>query len=242
MRAHGFDPDVSAAVQQQLETIGRLPAPAPGPGVRDLRTMPWSSIDNDTSRDLDQVEVAERAPNGDITLLVGIADVDAFVPAGSPIDTHAASQTTTVYTGVRNFPMLPEALSTGATSLLEGGDKLAVVIEFAVASDGAVHSEQVYRALVRNHAQLTYDAVGAWLEHSAKAPPKVAASSELQAQLTLQDECAQRLLTARARHGALNIETIETRPVLLHGEVTGIVRQEKSRATELIEDLSLIHI
>jgi exoribonuclease-2 len=239
MRAHGFEPDFPPAVQQQLDAIGSGNAAAPAPDVRDLRTMPWSSIDNDTSRDLDQIEAAERLSNGDIKLLIGIADVDALVPVRSPIDEHAATETTTVYTGVRIFPMLPEALSTGATSLLEGVDRLAVIIEFAVAADGAVHSEQIYRAVTRNHAQLTYDAVGAWLEHTAAAPPKVAASPELQQQLALQDECAQRLLAARQRHGALNIETIETRPVLLHGEVTGLVRQEKSRATELIEDFMI---
>ena len=239
MREHGFDPDFSPAVQQQLDTIAKQPSAPPDPGTRDLRPLRWSSIDNDTSRDLDQIEAAERLENGDIRILIGIADVDAFVPARSPIDAHAAGQTTTVYAGVRIFPMLPEALSTGATSLLEGGDKLAMIVEFAVAADGSVHSEQIYRALVRNQAQLTYDAVGAWLEHAAPPPPKVAASQELQRQLTLQDECAQRLLTARQRHGALNIETIETRPVLLHGEVTGVVTQQKSRATELIEDFMI---
>ena len=163
MRAHGFDPDFSGAVHQQLETIGGQPAAASGPDVRDLRTTLWSSIDNDTSRDLDQVEAAERLPNGDIRVLVGIADVDAFVPIRSPIDEHASIQTTTVYAGVRIFPMLPETLSTGTTSLLEGADKLAIVIEFTVAADGAVRGEQVYRALIRNQAQLTYNAVGAWL-------------------------------------------------------------------------------
>src|SRR6185312_7528437 len=144
-----------------------------------------------------------------------------------------------VYTGVRNFPMLPEALSTGTTSLLEGADKAAVVIEFAVAGDGSVRAEQLYRALVRNKAQLTYDAVGAWLEGRAAAPPKVAASGELQQQLKLQDECSQRLLAARERHGALNIETIETRPILQHGDVVGVERQQKNRATELIEDFMI---
>jgi VacB/RNase II family 3'-5' exoribonuclease len=239
MRAHGFEPDFSAAVDQQLDVIARQAGAGRDPDTRDLRGVLWSSIDNDTSRDLDQVEAAERLQNGDIRVLVGIADVDAFVPIGSPIDEHAALQTTTVYAGVRNFPMLPEALSTGATSLLDGADKLAVVIEFAVAADGAVHGEHTYPALVRNQAQLTYDAVGAWLEQTGPAPPKVAASRELQQQLLLQDECARRLLTARQRHGALNIETIETRPVLLHGEVTGVTRQGKNRATELIEDFMI---
>jgi exoribonuclease-2 len=146
------------------------------------------------------------------------------VPAHSPIDAHAAIETTTVYTGVSMFPMLPEALSTGATSLLEGADKLALVIEFVVAGDGAVHSEQVYRAVVRNKAQLTYNGVGPWLERRAAAPAKVAASVDLQQQLATQDACAQLLMNARHRHGALSLESIDNHP---------------NRATNLIEDFMI---
>jgi exoribonuclease-2 len=239
MREHGFEPDFPADAQQQLQTIPPSPAAQPSEAVRDLRELLWSSIDNSTSRDLDQIEVAEHLANGDIKVSIGIADVDAFVPAWTPIDRHASLETVTVYTGIRNFPMLPEMLSNDITSLLESADKLAVVIEFAVAADGAVHSEQIYRALVRNKAQLAYDDVGPWLEKKGPAPPKVAASQPLQAQLTLQDTCAQRLLNARQRHGALNIETVETRPVLLHGDVVDIERQQKNRATELIEDFMI---
>jgi exoribonuclease-2 len=240
MREHGFEPDFPADAEQQLKHI--TPAAVEGTvqnGARDLRHLLWSSIDNSTSRDLDQIEVGEQLPNGDFRVLVGIADVDAFVQPHTPIDRHAAVETVTVYTGVRNFPMLPEPLSTGITSLLEGADKLAVVIDFAVTVDGTVHSEQIYRALVRNKAQLAYDDVGPWLENVGAAPAKVAASAELQAQLQLQDACAQLLRNARHRRGALNIETVETRPVLLHGDVVDIVRQEKNRATELIEDFMI---
>jgi exoribonuclease-2 len=243
MRARGFEPEFPSQVQQQLAEIAAHPpnvAPVPGNNaVRDLRELLWSSIDNDTSRDLDQLEVAAPLADGETKVLIAIADVDSFVPKHSPIDAHAALETTTVYTGVRNFPMLPLALSTDATSLLEGADKLGVVIEFVVAGDGSVHSGIVYRAVVRNKAQLTYDAVGAWLEKTAPAPPKVAASTDLQQQLTLQDGCAQRLMNARYRHGALNIDTIETRPVLEHGDVVNVVRQQKNRATELIEDFMI---
>lgn len=239
MREHGFEPDFPADAQRQLRDVPQAPPVDASAGVRDLRELLWSSIDNSTSRDLDQIEVAEQLANGDIRVLIGIADVDAFVPAETPIDRHASIETVTVYTGVRNFPMLPEVLSTGITSLLETLDKLAVVIEFAVGGDGAVHSPHIYRALVRNKAQLAYDDVGPWLERKGPPPPKVAASSLLQAQLTLQDACAQRLLNARQRHGALNIETVETRPVLLRGDVVDIVRQQKNRATELIEDFMI---
>jgi VacB/RNase II family 3'-5' exoribonuclease len=243
MRAHGFEPEFGPQVQQQVDALAdpsaHPPSVAPGVGIRDLRGLPWSSIDNDTSRDLDQLEVAEPLPGGATKVLVAIADVDAYVPKHSAIDEYAAKATTTVYTGVRNFPMLPEALSNGTTSLLEGPDKLSVVIEFVVSTDGTVRSSDVYRAIVRNTAQLTYDAVGAWLERTGPAPAKVAASNLLQSQLTLQDACAQTLRKARYRHGALNIETIETRPVVLQGQVIDVVRQDKNRATELIEDFMI---
>jgi exoribonuclease-2 len=240
MTAHGFEPEFSAAVLSQVADLAAHPPSfAPGSNVRDLRHLPWSSIDNDTSRDLDQIEVAERLAGGAARVMIAIADVDAFVPKGSAIDAHAAIETTTVYAGVRMFPMLPEALSTGATSLLEGGDKLAVVTEFIVGADGHVYDGHVSLAVVRNKAQLTYNAVGAWLEGSGPAPDKVAASPDLQAQLRLQDQIAETLRADRHRHGALNIETIETRPVVSHGAVVDVVRQEKTRATELIEDFMI---
>jgi exoribonuclease-2 len=240
MLEHGFEPDFPPAVPQQLaELKANPPKVAPGGDVRDLRQLLWSSIDNDTSRDLDQIEAAERLTTGEIKVLVGIADVDAFVPQQSPIDGHAAKETTTVYTGIGNFPMLPEALSTGASSLLENGDKLGIVIEFVVTPDGGVSSSDVYRAIVRNQAQLAYDAVGTWLEEKGPAPAKVAASTDLQAQLKLQSEAAQALKNQRYRNGALNIDTTEVRPVILNQQVVDVENQQKNRATELIEDFMI---
>ena len=243
MLQSGFEPQFSADAQQQLATITARSSSSvsavPNAETRDLRHLLWSSIDNDTSRDLDQVEVAERLPSGEIKIMVAIADVDAFVSKDSAIDQHAAKQSTTVYTGVRNFPMLPEELSTGITSLLEQQDKLAVVVQFVVAADGGVNASDVYRAIVRNCAQLTYDSVGPWLDNTGAAPPKVVASHELQDQLKMQDQAAQALKNERYRHGALNIETIEVRPVLLRDKVVDVARQQKNRATELIEDFMI---
>ncbi len=240
MRQYGFEPDFPPAAQQQLAQLrANPPALAAGGEIRDLRKLLWSSIDNDTSRDLDQIEVAERLTNGDVKILVGIADVDAFVPKQSPIDQHAARETTTVYAGVRNFPMLPEELSTGKTSLLENQDRLSVVIEFLVDGDGHVKSSNVYRALVRNQAQLQYNSVGAWLEGTAAAPAKVAASSDLQSQLQLQDEVAQKLKNQRYENGALNLQTTELHPLVLNERVVDVVNQQKNHATELIEDFMI---
>jgi VacB/RNase II family 3'-5' exoribonuclease len=240
MLARGFEPNFPPATQQQLAAIkAHPPALAPSEKVRDLRGLLWSSIDNDTSRDLDQIEVAERLPDGGTKVMIGIADVDAFVAKDSPIDQHAAAEATTVYTGVTIFPMLPEELSTGASSLLPDVDRPAVVTEFVVDGKGGLGSSNVYRALVRNKAQLTYNGVGAWLEGRGPAPPKVAASAELQAQLKLQDDAAQALRKLRYANGALNLDTAEVIPLLLDQEVTGVATVEKNRATDLIEDFMI---
>src|SRR6202795_1070172 len=165
MIAQGFHPDFPPAVDQQVKAL-QSQAPASAGDLKNLRSLLWSSIDNDTSRDLDQAEVAERVSAG-IRVLIAIADVDSDVPIGSPIDKHAAAQTTSVYTGIRTFPMLPEQLSTDLTSLNQDADRLAVVVDMVVGPDGSITSGGVYRALVRNRAQLTYNGVGPWLEGSS---------------------------------------------------------------------------
>ncbi len=231
----GFQPDFPPAVQAQMAVLRAQPAVHANGTMRDLRALLWSSIDNDTSRDLDQAEFAERADNG-IRVLVAIADVDEDVLAGTAIDLHAASEATSVYTGVRTFPMLPEELSTGLTSLNEYEDRVAVVIEIVVAADGSVSSGNVYRTLIRNQAQLTYNGVGPWLEGTAAAPAKVAASADLQAQLKLQDEAARLLLDERHRLGALNLDRTEAEAVVTDGKVSGINTRRKNRATDLIEN------
>src|SRR5438445_12068303 len=237
MIERGFRPDFPPEVQQQLAALRNRPPKVAADGdVRDLRNLLWSSIDNDTSRDLDQVEVAERLPDGGVRIMIGIADVDAFVPKLTPIDQHAGRETTTVYAGVRNFPMLPEELSTGQTSLLEDQDRLSVVTEFLVDSSGVVQSSSLYRAVLRNKAQLQYNSLGAWLHSNAPAPPQVVASAGRQSQLRLQDEVAQKLEDQRHRNGALSLQTDELRPLVVNEEVVDVVKQQKNRATELIED------
>jgi VacB/RNase II family 3'-5' exoribonuclease len=237
MIAEGFTPDFSPEVARQVAGLRAHPAAAaPDAAVRDLRGLPWSSIDNDTSRDLDQIEVAERLANGDIRIRIGIADVDGDVPKGSPIDAHAAANCTTVYTGVKNFPMLPDDLSTDITSLNERADRLSVVVELAVAADGSARDGTAFRAVTRNTAQLAYSSVGPWLEGKAEAPAKLTASQDLQAQLRLQDEAAQKLRAQRHRLGALDLDRSETEPVLSDGHVTGIKPRFRNRASELIED------
>ena len=233
---HGFRPDFGPEVEAEVAAIARAADAGPPAGARDLRDRPWSSIDEVESRDLDQIEVTEALPGGDTRVLVAIADVDSLVPAGSAIDAQAGWNTTSVYTGVAIFPMLPEALSTDRTSLNEGVDRRAIVIDQIVAADGSTRAHDVYRALVHNHAKLDYDAVGAWLEGRGPAPPKVDASPELATQLRRQDSAAQALRTVRSQRGALPLETIEARPVMEGETVTGLVVKAKNRARQLIED------
>ena len=231
---HGFEPDFPPDAEQQLAAI-QPSAPA---GLKDLTGLLWSSIDNDDSRDLDQIEWAERTPEG-IRVLVGVADVDSAVARHTPIDAHAARETTTVYTGVRTFPMLPERLSTDLTSLNENEDRAAVVIEMTVAADGTVQSGTVYPALVRNRAQLTYSGIGPWLEGTAAAPPKVAASADLAAQLKLQDEAAQCLREERHKLGALTFDREELQATVVDGKVQGVSGRTSNRAAHLIEDFMI---
>lgn len=236
MIEHGFQPDFPAGTDRELAAIQAHPEPPVSPGIEDLRNLLWSSIDNDTSKDLDQVEWAEKLPDGRIRVLIGVSDVDSRVAKGTLLDTHARSETTSVYTGVRVFPMLPPELSEGITSLNENEDRLAMVVEYAVDASGTVADGKAYRALVRNRAQLAYNAVGAWLEGSGPAPAKVAGNADLTAQLKLQDQAAQQMQGGRFQHGALDLETIETRPVMLADEAIDIARQQKNRATSLIEE------
>jgi VacB/RNase II family 3'-5' exoribonuclease len=236
MLEHGFHPDFPSQIQTQIASIRAAKPVAPGPAVKDLRNLLWSSIDNDTSRDLDQIEYAEKQPDGSMRVLVAIADVDGSVPKNSSIDQYASGEGVSVYTGVQTFPMLPEELSTDLTSLVENADRAAVVIDISVSAQGIVQSGQSYRAMVKNHAQLTYNGVGAWLEQKGAAPAKVAASVELQSQLKIQDEVAQKMRAARFKGGALAIESIETTPVMVNGRVTGLQTMLRNRATELIEE------
>ncbi len=233
---YGFAPSFAPDAQRQLATL-EAPAPIP-PGVRDLRALLWSSIDNDSSLDLDQAEAAESLDDGRIRLLVAIADVDALVPKGSPLDAHAQANSTSVYTGIEVFPMLPEKLSTGLTSLNENEDRLALVIETVVDARGAAVGHDVYRAVIRNQAKLAYDEVGTWLE-GAKAPARIAGRPALEAQLRLQSEAAQRLKDQRERNGALEFDTIEASPVAKDGRIVDLALTRKSLARDLIEDLMI---
>ena len=233
---NGFAPDLDDASRRELQ--GLKPAP-PTADVRDLRSLLWSSIDNNESKDLDQVEVAEQLPDGAIRIRLGIADVDALVPRDSALDKHAFANATSVYTGVAVYPMLPVELSTDLTSLSEGQERVALVIDLVIEKDGSPRSHEVYRATIVNRAKLAYDSLGAWLEGHGPAPKAVADDEQLQQQLWLQDRAASLLKTVRDRAGALEFETVEATAVGSDGKVTALTVTRKNRARDLIEDFMI---
>ena len=238
MRERGLEPDFSPAVLTETGAISG-PAEERDSAIRDLRHLPWASIDNDDSRDLDQLSVAAPAGGDAVTILVAVADVDAVVRKGSAIDGHAQMNTTSVYTAAEVFPMLPEKLSTDLTSLGEGEERLALVVATTIGPDGAVTDGDVYRARVVNHAKLAYDAVAAWLAGRAPVPPRVAAVPGLDAQLRLQDRVAQAMKELRHHRGALSLATLEPRAVFDGDVLTDLLPDEQNRARELIEDFMI---
>ena len=236
MIERGLKPEFNSEVRKQLEGIR---GPARGEDLRDMRELPWCSIDNDDSRDLDQLTWAEEEDDGNVRVYIAVADVDALVKKGTPIDQHARHNTTSVYTAARVFSMLPEQLSTDLTSLNEGEDRVALVIEMLVKDDGAIGEGDVYNALVHNHAKLAYDRVAEWLDGKDDEPEKVRAVDGLADGLRLQDRIADRMRDLRHERGALDLETIEARPVMRDGQVVDLQQARRNNARLLIEDFMI---
>jgi len=237
MVERGLQPEFSRGAIAQAQAI---PDPPPvGNGLRDLTSLLWCSIDNDDSRDLDQLSVAERRADGLTIVRVAIADVDAMVPRGSPIDDHARANTTSVYTPAQIFPMLPERLSTDLTSLVQDEPRAALVVEMHVADDGTVRDALIVQARVLNRAKLAYDAIAAWLDGDAPLPDRAAKIAGLDACLRLQDQIAQAMRQHRQRQGALSLESIQARAVFDGDQLTGLQRDQKNRAKALIEDFMI---
>ena len=238
MSERGLNPEFSTAVQQE---VARLAGPGRDSDARvlDLRALPWCSIDNDDSRDLDQLTACEPLAGGAVKIFVAVADVDALVKKASAVDEHARTNTTSVYTAARIFPMLPERLSTDLTSLNPQQERLAVVTEMVVAADASITQHTVHRARVRNQAKLAYDAVAAWIEDSGALPAAAAAVPGLDLQLRTQDEVAQRLRARRHAEGALELETFQPKAVYEGDSVVDIRQQAQNRARQLIEEFMI---
>jgi len=235
MLQRGFLPDFSAAALQQSASAGVAPREAK-PAIRDLRALLWLSIDNDESRDLDQLSVARALDRDATQLLIGIADVDTLIEPGSPIDDHARSNTTSIYTAAQIFPMLPERISTDLTSLADRQERLAIVVEMTVTADGSIADTDVYRALVFNHARLAYNDVSNWLDDRAPVPAAIGHSPELQQQVRIQEAASERLRKVRHALGAMRLETIQAETVFTNGELSDLRPATKNRAKELVED------
>jgi exoribonuclease-2 len=232
----GFHPDIPADVLNEARAP-KPPSPANNvPAPQDLRSLAWSSIDNDSSRDLDQVEYVEKLADGSVRLLVGVADVDVLVPKGSATDKRAGTETTTVYTGVAIFPMLPDEFSTAKTSLLGGEDRVAMVIELRITTSGDVNCHDCYPALIRNQAKLAYSSTGAWLDGKGPLPPAAAAVPGMDAQLRLQRETADKLRALRKAKGMLTFSSIEPLPEVVNGQVKDLMVAPRTVADNLIED------
>ena len=244
MLERGLLPDFSAEALAELERLQVPVVTKDGlteshSGIHDLRNLVWASIDNDDSRDLDQLTTAEAAPSNQVKILVAIADVDSSIKKGSAIDQHARNNTTSVYTAAEIFPMLPEKVSTDITSLNFNEDRLSIIVEMLVGADGAIEDSKIYRAWVHNHAKLAYNSVAAWLENKGDIPEAVANIPELIENLKLQDRAAQRLKNFRHNQGALSLETIEAKPVFDGDQIQALGIEEKNRAKEIIEDFMI---
>ena len=238
MKERGFLPDFSTDALNELEKIQRID-PEPEAPEKDLRHLPWASIDNDDSLDLDQLTVAEALPDNRAKILVAVADVDALVRENSAIDAHARQNTTSVYTAGKTFPMLPEKLSTDLTSLNYRENRPAIVIDMVMNDVGEMQSASIYPALVRNHAKLAYDGVAAWLENEGPVPGAVEVVPGLAENLRIQDRVAQMLRAERHERGALDLQTLEAHPVFAGDEIQDLQVDEKNRAKELIEDFMI---
>lgn len=239
MVAAGLLPNFSKAATKEAHDAESYQAQTDKLERRDLRSLLWSSIDNPDSQDLDQIEYAEELPFGNYRLIVGIADVDAYVKKNGAIDSHAATNTTSVYTGIVTFPMLPEDLSHNRTSLLEVEDRKAIIIDMILNSEGNVTESSIYPALVHNYAKLNYEMVGKWLENGGPAPEKIANMSGLTKQLLLQNEIAQKIQDWRSQQGSLVLKTIEATPITEDGNVIDLVAVESNPARLLIENFMI---
>lgn len=237
MKKYGFETDFPSSVISQVDALNIHTPEETTQNVSDLRHLLWSSIDNSDTMDFDQIEYCERDKDGGILAKVAIADVDAYVPKGSITDMYAGKNTTSVYTGISVFPMLPDHLSKDLSSLMLGKDRLAIVIEFDVRSTGEVHLGKIYRALVRNKAKLVYEEVGAWLEDNGKMPKIVASTNGLEAQLRLQYKASTQLENYRTERGALKLETLEARPIIQKEEVLDFLVVRANPARYIIENL-----
>lgn len=235
MVENGFQTNFPSRVLEELESLKDKTITL-DESIRDLRGLLWSSIDNDSSKDLDQIEFAKQLPNGNIRLLIGIADVDTYVKKDSAIDEFAKNQTVSVYTETMILPMLPPQISEDLTSLLPDVDRLAIVIEMVITKSGEVPEHSIYRAFTRNYAKLTYEEVGNWLDNDGDEPSEFLRIEGLREQILLQQKAAKHLLEFRRKRGSLEFESVESVPVFVGEKAKDLQITKTNSARKIIEN------
>ncbi|BDX22067.1 ribonuclease II [Polynucleobacter sp. TUM22923] len=238
MQERGLEPEFSPEVHNQLDLIN-APGQDQDPAIVDLSGLLWCSLDNDDSRDLDQLTASIALENGSTKIFVAIADVDAVIKKHSPIDEHAKLNTASIYTSARIFPMLPEKLSTNLTSLNPDEIRLALVTEMTISKEGLVEDSQIYRARVINKAKLAYDAISAWIEGVGSAPTALCSVKGMEEQLHTQDQVAQVLRKRRHDAGSLHLEVFQPKAIFKNEAIVGIQEQVQNRGRQLIEEFMI---
>ena len=211
----------------------------------DLTDVPLVTIDGEDARDFDDAVYCEPHKQGrgksafeGWRLLVAIADVSHYVKPGEPIDEDAYERATSVYFPRRVIPMLPEKLSNGLCSLNPQEDRLAMVCDMLVASDGSLHAYQFYPAVICSHARLTYNEVAAVLTNTRG--PEAKRREELLPHLLHLHEVYRALLRQRGTRGAVDFDTVETQIVCDEdGRIQKIVPRTRNEAHRLIEEAML---
>lgn len=239
MLERGFIIDFPPEVMEELDQISG-PAPClPSPIIKDLRHLLWMSIDNEDTFDLDQVTFAEELSPDQVKIYVAIADVAILVEKGSALDIQAKSNTTSVYTPMRIFPMLPELLSTNFTSLNPKEDRRCIVVEMIVEKDGSIKTFEIYQAHIHNYAKLSYEAVGAWLDHQTPVPKSVSQVDGMTEQVKLQELVSRKIRQYRQQQGSLGFKTAEAYPIVANGTVVDLEEPVYNRSRDIIENFMI---
>ena len=226
--------------QEVLTQANETNNPAPlSENYVDLRSLLWCSIDNDDSQDLDQLTYGEKKDKNKHTLWIAIADVTELISKGSPVDIHAQTNTTSVYTPGKIFTMIPEKFSYNLTSLNENEDRVAMVVKIEINENGEIESSSIFQAIVHNYAKLTYNSIGDWLEGKISLPEKVKKIDGLEKVLKTQNEAAQILRKRRHELGSLTLHSSEARVKIKSEDQITIKISPHNLAHQLIEEFMI---
>ena len=234
IHSHALPHVMPAAVEQEVGGLGPEVPEAAKQGRLDLRGTPLVTIDGEDARDFDDAVYCERQGDG-FRVLVAIADVSHYVLPGTELDHEGQKRGNSVYFPDRVIPMLPEVLSNGLCSINPLVDRLCLVCEMHVGRDGEVSRARFHEAVMRSAARFTYTKVAAILVDKDAAlrreyAPLVPHLEDLYAVYHV-------LAKARARRGAIDFETTETKVVFNgQGGIAAIKPTVRNDAHKLIEE------